>query len=159
MWVGKKKIIEMALSHPSVEKIVEGIVRTEMRSDYRDLMVDTFCEFFTRVATALMEENIGHKFDEDIVVKSRITFSGICELKDTTGMGNKILTILCKDDNFKFSIGTGDDSWIIIHNFSVNDDDNLRGVDLLMHVFYSDDEKENERIDEVLKVLRRYRDN
>lgn len=154
MKCSKKKIIEMALSHPTIEKIVEGIVRTEIRSDYRELMVDAFKEFFTKIATELMKENIGYEFDEDIVVKSRITFSGECALKDTTGMGTKILSLLCDDDNFKFSIGTGDDSWIILRDFSVNDDDNMRGVELFMRVFYTDDEEVNKRIDQVLRILR-----
>lgn len=151
MWVSKKKIIEMALSHPTIEKIVEGIVRTEKRSDYRELMVDAFKEFFTKTVTELMKENIGYEFDEDIVVKSRITFSGECALKDTTGMGTKILTLLCDDDNFKFSIGTGDDTWIILRDFEVDDEE---GTQLFMRVFYKMDEEENKRIDEVLKILR-----
>ena len=156
MKVDKKKIIEMALAHPTIEKIVEGIVRTEIRSDYRDLMVDAFNEFFVKISTELMKENIGCGLDEDVVVKSRITFSGECALRETTGMGTKILTLLCKDENFNFNIGIGDDSWIILRDFRVYDDDNMRGVNLFMRVFYTDDEEENQRIDKVLRVLRRY---
>lgn len=154
MKCSKKKIIEMGLMHPSIMKIMEGIVRTPKKSDTRDVMVDAFKEFFTKIATELMKENIGYEFDEDIVVKSRITFSGECALKDTTGMGTKILSLLCDDDNFKFSIGTRDDSWIILRDFSVNDDDNMRGVELFMRVFYTDDEEVNKRIDQVIRILR-----
>ena len=153
MKVGKKKIIEMTLAHPTIKKLVEGIVRTEIKSDYRDLMVDTFTEFFTRISTELMKENIGYEFDEDIEVKSRITFSGQVQLYKTTGMGTTILTILCNEDNFKFDIGTEETTWIIIRDFEVNEEGALSGVDLIMHVFYKDDEKVNERINHVLKVL------
>lgn len=155
MKVGKKKIIEMALAHPTIQKIVEGIVRTERRSDYRNLMVDAFTEFFTKIAAELMKENIGCEFDEDIVVKSRITFAGECALTDTTGMGTKILTLLCSDDNFKFNIGLEEDTWIILRDFEVHEDGDMCGVELFMRVFYNEDEEVNKRIDQVLKVLRR----
>ena len=154
MKVSKKKIIEMTLAHPTIKKIVEGIVRTEINSDYRDLMVDAFNEFFVRISTELMKENIGYEFDEDIEVKSRITFSGQIELCKTTGMGTKILTILCKDDNLKFDIGSKDNTWIIMRDFEVFDEeDTLSGVKLSMSVYYTEDEKVNERINHVLKVL------
>ena len=155
MRVGKKKIIEMALAHPTIQKIEEGIVRTERRSDHRDLMVDAFTEFFTKIATELMKENIGYEFDEDIVVKSRITFSGERALRDTTGMGTKILTLLCNEDNFKFYIEIEEDTCIILRDFEVHDEDDMCGVELFMRVFYKEDEEENKKIDEVLKVLRK----
>lgn len=46
MKCSKKKIIEMGLMHPSIMKIMEGIVRTFKKSDTRDVMVDAFEAFF-----------------------------------------------------------------------------------------------------------------
>ena len=98
-----------------------------------------------------MKENIGYEFEEGIEIRSRITFSGKCELKSTSGVGNKILTILCNDDNFKFNIGTEDDTWIILRDFEVDDEE---GTQLFMRVFYKMDEEENKRIDQVIRILR-----
>lgn len=131
-------------------KIVEGIVRTKRDSDMRNLMVETFETFFTKVSTELMIENIGYKFDEDITIRSRLSFSAWFKFMHTTGLNNKILTILCNEDVFKISIDIEGDTHIILREFSIEDDE----VEILMRVFYSKDERINKKIDEVLEILR-----
>ena len=103
-------------------KIVEGIVRTKRDSDMRNLMVETFETFFTKVSTELMIENIGYKFDEDITIRSRLSFSAWFKFMHTTGLNNKILTILCNEDVFKISIDIEGDTHIILREFSIEDD-------------------------------------
>ena len=131
-------------------KIVEGIVRTKRDSDMRNLMVETFETFFTKVSTELMIENIGYKFDEDITIRSRLSFSAWFKFMHTTGLNNKILTILCNEDVFKISIDIEGDTHIILREFSIEDDE----VEILMRVFYSKDERINKKFDEVLEILR-----
>lgn len=150
MKYSKKQIIEKTLADHNVAKLVEGIIRTERDSDMRNLMVETFEAFFTAVSTDLMIENIGYKFDEDIIIKSRLSFSAWFKLMHTTGLNNKILTILCYEDMFKICIDIEGDTHIIMREFSIEDDE----VELLMRVFYSKDERINKKIDEVLSVLR-----
>ena len=122
MKYSKKQIIEKTLADHNVAKIVEGIVRTKRDSDMRNLMVETFETFFTKVSTELMIENIGYKFDEDITIRSRLSFSAWFKFMHTTGLNNKILTILCNEDVFKISIDIEGDTHIILREFSIEDD-------------------------------------
>ena len=148
----KKNLIELALKDADVNKCMQAIVRTAPRSDQRDVVVDAFKFKFGQVATELFKNNIkSEDFLENLELKARITFSGEQELLKTTGMNNKILTILCNPDNLKFNIGTDIDTYIIIKEFDVDGKETSVG----MTVFFTGDEEIDELIIKIINLLKK----
>ena len=142
----------MTLKNPDVIKCVEAIVRTVPRSDERDLVVDIFKYKFCQIATELFKQNIEcNYFFENVNLKARITFSGEQELLKTTGMNNKILTLLCNPDNLKFDIGTDEETYIIIKEFDIEEKETY----MSLAVFFTGDEKNDKFVIEILDCLRK----
>ena len=152
MKYSKKQLIERTLQNPDVIKCIEAIVRTYPRSDQRDVVVDAFEFKFCQVATELFKENVGcENFGENVNLKARITFSGRQELLNTSGMNNKILTILCKPENLKFDIGPDDDTYIIIKEFEVEE----KETSLSLSVYFTGDDEIDDFIIKIINSLRK----
>jgi len=148
----KKTIIEKTLENPDIIKCIEAIVRTKPRSNQRDVVVDAFEFKFCQVSTELFKENIGcDNLATNIHLKARFTFAGKQELLDTSAMNNKILTILCNDNNFKFSIGTAKDTYIIVKDFDVEGSE----IFLNLSVYFTGDEKKDDLIIKIIDSLRK----
>lgn len=150
MKYSKKTLIEKAMTHPDVAKTIEAIVRTHRDSRPRELAVVAFECMFEKVTSELMIENIGYDLGENIEVKGKLFSATWFKLMHTTGFGSKLLTILCNDDNFGITIAGGNDIYISLHNFTVEDD----VICLSMKVRYTKDEEINKRTDEIIKILR-----
>ena len=152
MLYSKKQLIEKALIHPDVLKCIEGIVRTVPRSKQRGVMVDAFVFKFCQIATELFKENIGgSQFGEDLIFKARITFSGKQEFLSTTGLNDKILTILCDSENFRFKIGTENSSYLIVKEFGVEE----IKTSLTLSVFFTGVEEIDNFIIKIIDSLRK----
>lgn len=152
MKYSKKELIELALKNLDVTKCIEAIVRTMPRSDQRDVVVDAFEIKFCQVATELLKENIGcNEFGKNVNLKARFTFAGKQELLDTSGMNNKILTILCNANHLKFDIGTDVDTYIIIKEFDVEGAE----TSLSLSVYFTGNEKTDDLIISIIDSLRK----
>lgn len=153
MKFSKKQIIEKALKDPDVSKCIEAIVRTEPRSEYREVVVDAFEFIFCQVVAKLFQENLDCKYlGKKFITKGRIPFVGKDELLNTTGMNNKILTILCNSKNFRFNIGIENEDYLTIMEFEPEEKRNF-----VSFAIYFAGEKEIDDI--IIKIIDSFRKN
>lgn len=152
MKYSKSDLIKSILDKSNIQKTLEAIARTPVRSDARDLAVKVFkCEF-EQVATEMFKENIGYNnYGDDILLEVKVSPSGWLELINTLGLSNQIFNILLNEVNLSFEIGTKENLFLTINKFEVEEEKTI----LNLSVFFTGDERIDERIDSIIQSLRR----
>lgn len=151
MKTSKKELIEKIVKNPDVEKTVEAIVRTPSNSKAREIALKAFEFKFVQIGTNMFKDNIGCTYDDDILVEVKLSAAGWLELLNIQALTNDIFKVLLNEANISFEIGTKEDLYIAVNEFTVGEE----RTTLKISVYYTGDEKVDEKIDYIIQSLRK----